>query len=334
VLIHLARLGSPDTIDLAVTAMELLAEADRVGRHRLSEDPGAADLIVFPQCHMLPKDWRLSQIRRHALTEQFREKVMVYDERDRPWCAFPGVYVSMPASNFDDRYQRAWSYAHVPEVDTPGDPDLLFSFIGSPSSRCRRPLFALRHPDAVVEEVRRFTFYDPSSQDFDARRERFREILSRSQFVLCPRGRGTSSFRLYEALASARVPVIISDDWVPPAGPDWDRFSIRWPEGRIEGLVQVLEELAPDWTAMSSAARVAFRDFFARDVAFDRMSELYRDLALAQANALPSGGVRGRAFVAAGADVARWSASSAIRRTLRRILRRSRAATSLSRPAR
>src|SRR5436305_874691 len=139
-LIHLARLGSPHTVDLAVTAMESLAEADSVGRHRLCDDPGAADLIVFPQCHMLPKDWQLSQIRRHSLTKQFREKVMVYDERDRPWCAFPGVYVSMPASDFDHRYQRAWSYAHVAEVDMPGDPDLLFSFIGSPSSRCRRPL--------------------------------------------------------------------------------------------------------------------------------------------------------------------------------------------------
>src|SRR3954453_21736865 len=104
-LAHFARLGFSKTIDLPVAAMERLAASDETGCHGLTEDPERADLIVFPQCHMLPTDWQLHAIRKHPLTRRFQEKVMVYDERDRPWCAFPGVYVSMPAAYFDGRYQ-------------------------------------------------------------------------------------------------------------------------------------------------------------------------------------------------------------------------------------
>ena len=177
-------------LDTPVRAFEELARADRFQAHELASDPEAADLILFTQCHMLPSEWRLGPIRDHALTARFREKVMVYDERDRPWCAFPGVYVSMPRRSFDDRYQRAGGYYHhLPVAEPRNDPDLLFSFIGSPSSRARSPLSRLRHPDAIVETVRQFTFYDPSSPNYEARRERYRELLARSRFVLCPRGR-------------------------------------------------------------------------------------------------------------------------------------------------
>ena len=52
--------------------------------------------------------------------------------------------------------------------------------------RCRLPLLNLAGEDAVVEAVSGFTFYDRSSQDFDAHRQRFGDVLGRSRFVLCP----------------------------------------------------------------------------------------------------------------------------------------------------
>ena len=121
-------------------------------------------------------------------------------------------------------------------------------------------------------------FWDERSPNFTTKRARFQEILMRSRFVLCPRGRGTSSMRLYETLAAGRVPVIISDDWVPPRGPDWAACSLRWPEGRIEGLLEVLEERDQDWSAMSAVARREYAEYFARDVAFHRLLELYGEL--------------------------------------------------------
>jgi hypothetical protein len=183
-------------------------------------------------------------------------------------------------------------------------------------------LFELRHPDAVVESVRGFTFYDSSSADFQARRERFSETLLRSRFVLCPRGKGTSSIRMYETLAAGRIPVIVADDWVAPAGPDWERFSIRWPEGRTNGLIDMLERRNRDWPAMSAAAASAYREFFAPDVWFQRVVDLCGELReSARIEDFPPAGRRDRAFISAAADVARWRTTSPVRRSGKRILR-------------
>lgn len=283
--VHVASLRLGDAEDLPVGQFRALAAIDRAGEHRLTDEPESADLILFPQCHMRPNDWRLEAIRSHPLALAFPEKVMVYDERDRPWCALPGVYVSMPARRFDDRYQRAWSYAgfaRMPAASCVGEPDLLFSLVASSTHRCRTTLFGLREGDSVIEEVRRFVFYDPASDDFESRRAHFMNTLARSRFVLCPRGRGTSSIRLYEALAAGRVPVIISDEWVPPKGPNWESFSIRWPERQTDGLVTALRERDGDWTELSTAARAAYSQFFAPEIMFDQIVSRCADLRPAQ----------------------------------------------------
>ena len=204
---------------------------------------------------------------------------MVYDERDRPWRSFPGVYVSARARGFDQWSQRTWAYLIFHDVAVrSSDPDLLFSFVGSNSAPCRKLLFELSHPSGLVEEVRDFMFWDERSPGYTTKRAHYQEVLMRSRFVLCPRGRGTSSMRLYETLAAGRVPVIISDDWVPPRGPDWEACSLRWPEGQIEGLLEVLEERDQDWSAMRAAARREYAEYFAKDVAFHRLLDLYREL--------------------------------------------------------
>jgi exostosin family protein len=321
--VHVARLGLDAHQDAPVAKLEQLAELDRIGDHELA-DPISADVILFPQCHMLPRDWRLDTIRQHPLTVRHREKVMVFDERDRPWCGFPGIYVSMPRGHFDRRYQRPWGYfPTAPLPDSRQEPDLLYSFVGSPSHRCRKRLLELRHPDAVVEQVRGFTFYDPTSVDFERRRAHFRSIVMRSRFVLCPRGKGTSSIRLYETLAAGRVPVIISDDWVAPDGPGWERFSLIWPEAKLAGLVELLEETDDHWAEMSARARAAYQEFFAPDAWFGRVMDLCRDLQRSGClEEFPKAGKRDAAFFAAGAGVARWRATNGVRRTGKRILQR------------
>ena len=277
VRVHLPRIGIGPYTDLPVDTFEWCSRVDRIGSHQLTDDPNNADLILFTQCHMV--DWRLRAIREHPVARAHWDRVAVYDERDRPWRSFPGVYVSMPAPTFDERRQRSWSYARTPDVsaDEP-EPDLLFSFIGSPTSPCREPILALRHPHAVIEEVRDFMFWDTDQPNHEDRRERFRTILARSRFVLCPRGRGTSSIRLYETLAAGRVPVIISDEWSPPAGPDWESCSIRWPEGHVSGLVAAIEERDTEWPALSAAAAETYDMYFAQEVVFDRIVGLCGEL--------------------------------------------------------
>ncbi len=317
-LVHLATLDDP-RLDAPVTAFGLHASTDRVGAHRLTESPALADIIVFTQCHMLSSDWRLETIRRHPLTRAFREKVMVYNECDRPWCAFPGVYVNMPQRRFVAAHQRSWGY-FVPvqtTIDVP--PDLLFSLVATDTAACRRPLFRLRHRDAVVEETRGFKFWDATAEGYEAFRARYRSTLARSRFVLCPRGYGTSSIRLYESLAVGAVPVIIADDWTPPAGPAWETFSIRWPEGKIDGLIEMLEARDRDWPRMSAAARRAHDEFFSPAVYFHHVAERCADLLRSGSTTrFPARGVIDRNF----ADVAAARLSGRVRYSVTRLSRR------------
>lgn len=317
-LVHLATFDDPH-LDQPAAAFHLHASTDRVGAHQLTDSPELADVILFTQCHMLTSDWRLARIRRHRLTREFREKVMVYNECDRPWCALPGVYVNMPGPRFVSVHQRPWAYFVPVQTTIDEHPDLLFSLVGSNTAACRRPLFALQHRDAVVEEARGFKFWEVTSEGFEKHRTRFRSTLARSRFVLCPRGNGTSSIRLYEALAAGAVPVIIADDWVPPAGPAWEECSIRWPEGQIDGLTQMLEDRNGDWPRLSAEARRAHEEYFSPAVYFHHVAERCADLLRSGSTTrFPARGVIDRHF----ADVAAGHLSGRVRYEVARLTRR------------
>lgn len=261
--------------------IEELARRDRIGEHTLVDDPDRADLILFVDLHQHPEDWRQRALRTHPYVRAFAEKSFVYDERDLPWDSLPGVYVSMPRSAFDVRRHRAFAYPRLlndVRAVAGDDPDLLFSFQGRRVGPVRDRVLALSHPRAVVEDTSAYDFFEPSAPGLDEARLRYREVMSRSKFVLCPRGAGTSSVRIFEALACGRVPVVLSDDWVAPQGIDWESCSVRIPEADIRSAPARLEQLEPRWPETSTAARQVYVEWFADDVWFHRVVEHCREL--------------------------------------------------------
>jgi hypothetical protein len=102
--------------------------------------------------------------------------------------------------------------------------------------------------------------------------------MARSKFVLCPVGAGPSSFRIFETMAAGRVPVIVSDLWVPPPGPDWQKCALFVPERDIDRLGAILEEAEDRFLSMAQAARREWQDWFAPDVLFHRMTEALHDI--------------------------------------------------------
>jgi hypothetical protein len=303
VRIHLASVGVPAEFS-AVTYWKALAAQNRLRADEIVEDPHDAEVVLFPECNQLGSDWRLETIRKSAIAVKHREKIYVYDQRDRPWCAFRGIYVSMPASAFRPEHQRAWSYIPPPRFSADdlnsaaSEADLLVSFVGSPTHPMRRRLFELRHPRGVFERVDGFLFHDSSSSRYSERRERFRNLLRRSKFVLCPRGHGTASLRLFETMAAGRVPVVISDDWVAPRGPCWETLSVRWPErGEPNTLLAHLEALEPSAGEMGARAREAFSAWFAESVTFGRVAEELEKLVTTPSlRGFPSQGIRDRQY--------------------------------------
>jgi hypothetical protein len=263
---------------------EEMAREDRFGVHSLCGDPAAADLILFLDGHQHYKDLELNAIRRHPLVTQYREKAFVYSEVDQPWCAMPGLYVAMPKSHFDPRRQRACAYMTVPNSHvTPTPPPaaseaLLFSFMGRGGNAARERVLRLKHSRAVVEDTSAANFFGDQTAEIERGKRRYAEVIARSKFVLCPRGAGPSSFRIFETMAAGRVPVILSDEWVPPAGPAWDRCAIFIPENQIDRIGEILEAREPQFPAMASAARWEWEEWFAPSSLFHRMTEALSDI--------------------------------------------------------
>lgn len=256
--------------------------------HQLTDDPAAADCVLFVDLHLC-QDSLLRPLFSHPLTRAYRSKVLVYDERDNPWCSLPGIYVSMPRRHFDPLRQRAYSYYTMPTgtVADPATPtDLLYSFVGAPGGTdsrghaVRKVLLDLRHERGVVEDSSGFTFYsdkgDPAG--FRRRQERFIDLMQRSKFVLCPRGYGSSSIRMYETLRAGRVPVVLADEWVPANGPDWDAFTIRVLEGDAHRVPVILGEIEHRWPDMRDAAIKAYADWFGPASTLRRIFDQCEDL--------------------------------------------------------
>ena len=106
-----------------------------------------------------------------------------------------------------------------------------------------------------------------------------------SRFTLCPRGAGTSTFRLFETMKAGRVPVILSDDWVPPEGPAWSSFSITVPEHHVNRLPGILEAHEHAADVMGRTARQEWDLWFSETASFTRIVDWC--LSIQQSRRLP-----------------------------------------------
>ena len=262
------------------------AGRDRFRLHTLANGPDEADIILFADARHDLSDWQFKRIRHHPLARRYPAKCFVYCMMDQPWCGFPGLYTCMPRSALQPQRQRACAYLGLGNTlvaegsaDVAGaEPDLLFSFIGRNCHSVRGAVLALSHRRAEVSDSSRVDFFNGGEWGTRDARERYAAVMGQSKFVLCPRGSGTASFRLFETLAAGRVPVIISDDWVPVDGPDWAVCSVRVAERDVGGIPALLERLERRWEAMAVAARQAWAEHFAPDVIWHRMIESIADI--------------------------------------------------------
>lgn len=70
--------------------------------------------------------------------------------------------------------------------------------------------------------------------------------LGKARFALCPPGWSSWSPRLFDAIVTGAIPVIISDDWVPPFSGtllNYTDFTVRIPENQITRLTEILKAI-------------------------------------------------------------------------------------------
>jgi hypothetical protein len=271
----------------ALHDLQKCASLDRFGVHEVVSDPGATDLIIFVELY--GAGWYFDRLRRHPLVREYREKTFLFCSNPFVIPFLPGVYTGVEKRWSSSRVRSGFYLGRTRNEFTTFDPpehDLpyLFSFMGAtPNAPVRRRLETLTHPRS---------FFQNTSHEFDKilggkmdPRERldydrrYAELAKASKFVLCPRGLSVSSIRLFETMRMGRVPVILSDDWVPPSGPRWESFSIRVNESQFGRIPRLLEQREAESVTMGNLARKEWEEWFSDEVVFHRIVQSCLDIA-------------------------------------------------------
>ena len=262
-----------------------LAALDEVGVHAVTDDPDAADLVLFAE-----SAWGNEQLwsaRRHPIVRRHREKCFVQCELDGVVPYLPGVYTSVPRRcHREDRIRSGsylWMYSNPAIGYKPGGPRprWLFSFVGDVETHpVRQRILDLRHPQAFVKDAGGYRSVPKRSPGaIGAYQTGYSDVVQSSAFVLCPRGVSPSSVRVFEVMRSGRAPVVVSDAWVPPVGPDWTDFAVFVPESEVDTIPERLEAIQQDAAAMGARARQEWEEWFADNVVFHHMVESCLDIA-------------------------------------------------------
>lgn len=254
-----------------------MAEKDQFGKHTLCHSAEEADIIFFVEnAHF--DDYLYGKVRQHPLVQQYPEKTFMYNETDKPWSALPGLYCSMPRRFFQPSKQVAFPYLCTPNefIKDVHSWDVekrwLFSFVGSTSSRCRYDVIALTEDGSGVQDTSDFNVWDCTIDTKAAQGQNFAKTMAESHFMLCPRGIGPSSYRLFETLEAGVAPVIIANQWVPTPHIDWD-FAVRVDERDIKSIPALLRSISDEAADRGKAARAAWESAYAPEVMFDTAAE-------------------------------------------------------------
>ncbi len=273
--IHLVPLNESELIGL-------LQKRAQQSSHTLVADPAAADLILLAGSFGTDPDLLLQ----HPVYLRYTDRCVVYTEDDNYLPLAPGVYCSAQV-DAHSQAGRTFSYSYVsrngqyanpfvaPANSTPSK-SLLFSFQGGSTSLLRKRLFNLRFSrrDILIENTSTYYHWDLNQPHREQRQQRYADTLASSYFVLCPRGAGTGSIRLFEVMSAGIAPVLISDNYLLPPGPAWESFLLRIPEKDIGRLPELLEPQVASSHDRGRKAQQAWSQHFAPEREFDAIINL------------------------------------------------------------
>lgn len=261
------------------------AHTDLCKQHTLCSSASDADAIVFVENTQFD-DILFSKLLQHELLQTFPDKCFMYNEMDRPWDVLPGLYTCMAKNHIQPNRHRAFAYLSTPNqlirnvFNESYERKWLFSFMGAMSHHCRRSIMKLQHDCSYLKDTSTFNVWSTSAEEMQERARHYAKVLGESRFVLCPRGIGSSSIRLYETMEAGRVPVVIADSWVPPSETDWS-FAIQVQERRIASIPDLLNSIVDESTERGQAARDAWVANYAPGTLFNTLGNSIASLVLA-----------------------------------------------------
>jgi Exostosin family len=261
---------------LRTSAFDMMVELQRKAvpqLHKLVQDPESADIILFVG------GWgnRGAGVVDSPLPRKYPNKTFIYRDDDGFVPLLPGVYSSAEKPRLFN-LKRVESQKYIESLNPNVKPldiekKYLFSFVGGSTSLLRKKLYKMKfkRSDVLVQNTSDYYHWDSSQPGREDRQKQYAMIIASSYFGLSPRGASAGSFRLFELMEMGVAPVILSDRFLLPEGPNWHNFALRVPESKIKKLDMILAAHLHEADGRGRMAREAYDEWFATPKVFNHI---------------------------------------------------------------
>ncbi|HEY2583743.1 MAG TPA: exostosin family protein [Mucilaginibacter sp.] len=223
-----------------------------------------ADALIIQEKFSYKNFLYIKRLKNDPIFKKHANKIFTINTDDCATGLLKGLYTSLPKKRFDSKRHSIVPFDYFPnELILNTEPKIIPYFLagwrGNPvSNKIRNKIIKLFSKEANFDINSTGSWFNHSFEE----KQVYKNCLNRSKFTLCPSGWAPVTFRIYESMALARCPVIIADQFVPPAGPDWDTFSIFIPEKKINHLKIILEKKEPLYEELGNRAYQNWEMFF------------------------------------------------------------------------
>ena len=278
--VYLLSAYTKNRANYASTLMVNSSQNDVFKVHKVVDNLDLADIIIFVEHHP-GHDPYFFEVIENSVYKKYKNKCYLYHDNDIDLTLLPTISPSVECTKFIPFFHESFSYIAQIETNiyiknsvTTTEKEYLFSFIGaSRTSLVREKIFNLSCDDCYLLDTSDKNSWEIFGEDREEYFKKYADICYKSKFILCPRGIGPNSYRLYETLKMGIVPVIISDEWIPQNGPNWQDFSICVKEKDIDSIPEILKENEARYLEMGQLARRAWEDYFSEDKQFHYLVE-------------------------------------------------------------
>lgn len=244
-------------------------------------DPQLADILLIQEKQSFKNFRYIKDLMKDPWISKYANKVLTINNDDCATGLLRGLYTSIPKSRC-----TLGLHVSVPYMDFPNElvfqspnkndsPEFLAGWRGNPkSSSLRRRLFQdfQHNPNFCLETTKSWLNHSQKEK------QDYVDLILNSKFSLCPTGWAPVSFRIYESMALGRCPVIIADDFVPPLGPEWNRFALFLPENKLKYLFDFLIENQENYELLGQWASEAWQKYFHAEARIDYYAQSIQDL--------------------------------------------------------
>lgn len=267
-MLNLYILKYPETA-LATDKSELLDKIEKIlGQNELVNlkcTPEEADAIILQE-KISHKDYKyINILKKDPILGKHLHKTFTINIDDGATGLLKGLYTCLPKKRYDSNIHVAVPYPAFPNELVLNNAIIesstkhLAGWRGSvTSNKIRKKLMDMFSNDADI-------VFQPSGSWFNhgtGEKESYVKLIKDAKFSICPKGLAPVSFRIYESMALSRCPVIIADEFIAPAGPNWSSCSIMYPEKKIKHLKVFLESNSLKYKELGENAFKDWNQFF------------------------------------------------------------------------